>query len=137
MPTESELKLARYKQIERESDTVGRVIGVRRLRPSEQGKITEYTAQMNGGEEFAGINGAPVIISHRMQYIVAAMVCEIDSNPVPFPRSRGELDAILDRLDAEGIAAAITAIGRLTATDATVAQSSESAKNSQGTPSSA
>ena len=40
MTTESETKLARYKTIEKEADAWGRVIGVRRLKPSEKTKLT-------------------------------------------------------------------------------------------------
>jgi hypothetical protein len=44
--------------------------------------------------------------------IVAASVCEIDSIPIPFARNRPELDSIADRLDEEGLAAAMKALTR-------------------------
>jgi hypothetical protein len=50
---------------------------------------------------------------HRLPLQVAAAVCEIDGIRIPFPRSRGELDAIYDRLDGEGVAAASVAFARL------------------------
>jgi hypothetical protein len=40
MPTESEIKVARYQKVEKEPDGLGRVIGVRRLKPSEQTRVS-------------------------------------------------------------------------------------------------
>lgn len=80
----------RYKKIERESDALGRVIGVRKLRLSQQIRVDDL---------------APANDRHDIP-LLAASVCEIDGIPIPFPNSRGELDAIIDRLDGEGMAAA-------------------------------
>lgn len=117
MSTESEIKLARYQTVEKEADEFGRVIGVRRLKPSEQIRVTEYTSELSGGEEVTGPDGEKFTFTHRMPLIVAASVCMIDDAPISFPKSRGELDAIFDRLDNEGITAASTALGRLNAND--------------------
>jgi hypothetical protein len=43
MPTESEIKIARYQKVEKEPDGLGRVIGVRRLKPSEQTRVAALT----------------------------------------------------------------------------------------------
>ena len=113
MTTESEAKLARYGAVEKEADSFGRVIGVRRLKPSEQTKISGMTADLSGSDEVITPDGAKVMLPHRMPLMIAAAVCQIDDARIPFPKSRGELDAIYDRLDAEGIAAAGSALVRL------------------------
>lgn len=113
MTTESEVKLARYNTIEKEADAFGRLIGVRRLKPSEQIKVTEYTADLTSSEEVKGPDGEAYTFTHRMPLIVAASVCMIDDARISFPRSRAELDAIFDRLDSEGLTAASTALARL------------------------
>jgi len=124
MTTQSEVIMARYKQVEREADAFGRIIGVRRLRPSEQTKVAGFCAELTGHDEIVGPDGNKVQIPHRMPLVVAAAVCMIDDSHIPFPRNRGELDSIYDRLDAEGLAAAGAALGRLADTEA-----QEAAKN--------
>jgi len=119
MQTESEIKLARYSTVEKEADKFGRVIGVRRLRPSEQTKLSGLTADLTGYDDMLSPSGDKVSIPHRMPLMIAAAVCMIDDARIPFPRTRGELDAIYDRLDAEGINAASVALVRLTANDIT------------------
>jgi hypothetical protein len=113
MSTESDIKLARYNAREKESDTLNRVITVRRLRPSEQTRIAEYTANVTGADEVVGPNDTKMVIPHRLPLMLAAAVCQIDESPIPFPRNRAELDAIYDRLDEEGLAAAGRAVTRL------------------------
>jgi hypothetical protein len=49
--------------------------------------------------------------------LIAASVCMIDEARISFPRTRGELDAIYDRLDAEGMAAATKAMINLSKVD--------------------
>jgi hypothetical protein len=137
MPTESEAKLARYNTIEREADAWGRVIGVRRLKLSENAKITGMTGDLAGDQETRDlITGEMNRIPRAAYHFIAAAVCEIDQAPIPFARSRGELDAILDRLDNEGIAAAIRALVRIPDI-AAAANPVDEAKNLSGTPSSA
>jgi hypothetical protein len=116
MHTESEIKLARYSTVEKEADAFGRVIGVRRLKPSEQTKLAGMTADLTGSEEAIGPDGEKVQVSHRLPLMIAAAVCMIDEARIPFPRNRGELDSIYDRMDAEGLAAAGRAMVRLNAT---------------------
>jgi hypothetical protein len=116
--TPSEEIVQRYAKIEREADSVGRLIGVRRLRPSQQTRIAEMTPGLDGDTEMRVLDemtGAEktISISRRLQITLAASVCEIDNNPIPFPRTRGELDAIYDRLDKEGVEAAMIAYARL------------------------
>src|SRR5580693_6510193 len=110
--TPSEERLQRYRQIEREADALGRLIGVHRLTISQQLKIEEMTPALDGWTTLTDKDGADVKIPRRSLPLIAAAVCEMDNNPIPFPRTRGELDAILDRLDSEGIAAASLAFGR-------------------------
>lgn len=117
MTTESEVKLARYNTIEKEADAFGRIIGVRRLKPSEQVRIAEFTSDLTGSDEVEGPDGEKFTLSHRMPLIMAASVCMIDDARIPFPKNRAELDAIFDRLDSEGMIAASAAMTRLTKDD--------------------
>lgn len=129
MPTESEIILARYRVVERETDACGRLIGVRRLKPSEQTKVAGMTADLTGSDEVIDPkSGEKILVPHRLPLMVAASVCEINGHPIPFSRTRGELDAIYDRLDAEGITAAGVAATRLSA-DGGVESPLEAAKN--------
>lgn len=134
MSTESEVRLARYKKIERQDDELGRVIGVRRLRPSEQSKLNGMTEDLSGSDIVkAQDTGEDVSLSHRLPLMIAASVCEIDQIVIPFPRTRAELDAIYDRLDVEGLSAAGKALTRLVAGDQII-NPVDAAKNSSGTP---
>jgi len=142
-PTASDEILQRYRHIEREADSRGRIIGIRRLRPSEQSKIVGMTPDLGGydivprfgdGDE---ATSTPMRLAHRMPLMMAASVCEIDGNPMPFPRNRAELDSIYDQLDAEGIEAIVAAATRIGETHIAEAARREAAKNLSGTPTSA
>jgi hypothetical protein len=140
MSTESEIKLQRYSQVEKEADDMGRVIGVRRLKPSEENKLNGMTADLVGYQE-ADIEIDGVItrksMSHRVPLFLAASVCMIDDVRIMFPKTRGELDAMSDRLDKEGIVAAAKAIARLTKDDMEIQiVQKDEAKNLSGTLSS-
>jgi hypothetical protein len=115
--TPSEDITQRYLRVEREKDSIGRLIGVRKLKISQQTKIAEMTPGLEGEAEviLTGEDGEPkpVRIARRSQMLIAAAVCEIDGQNIPFARTRGELDAIADRLDEEGIIAAMMAYARL------------------------
>lgn len=130
-PTQSEIILARYKRIEREADDFGRVIGVRKLRPSEQTKLAGMTPDLDGISVVVGPDGEKHNVSVRLPLAIAAAVCEINNAPIPFARTRGELDAVFDMLDEEGLAAASRAIAKLSkqSSDAPAADSKETAKN--------
>lgn len=113
MSTASEEILARYKKVEREADELGRVIGVKRLRPSQIAAIEGYTPEFDGSTTSQDAAGKDIEVSKRTPFLIAASVCEIDDTPIPFPKNRAELNGIFDNLDAEGIAAAIKAFARL------------------------
>jgi hypothetical protein len=103
----------RYSRIERATDKLGRMIGVRRLKPSQQLRVQEMAPGLDGAmsvtaETKDGVQ--QIEIPRNSPLIIAASVCEIDSAPIPFPKNRAELDAVLDRLDNEGLAAAGTAM---------------------------
>jgi hypothetical protein len=139
MTTESEIKLARYSAVEREADAFGRVIGVRRLRPSEQARLTGMTDDMTGFDETDAVDDVTgemtkFNIPHRAPFLISAAVCEIDQVKIPFPRSRSELDSIYDRLDVEGISAAARAFAKLTKVEGGIVPLDE-AKNSLRTES--
>jgi hypothetical protein len=114
--TPSEEFVNRYARVEREADALGRVIGVRKLKISQQTKISEMTPGLEGESEVVMSDDQggqkTVRIARRTQMLIASAVCEMDSIPIPFPRNRGELDAIADRLDEEGLIAAMVAYAR-------------------------
>lgn len=128
MTTESEAILNRYKDREKEPDSRGRIITVRRLKPSEQTKVAGYCADLTGYDEITGPDGTMTRIPHRMPLMIAAAICKIDDLHVAFPRSRAELDANYDWLDAEGLAAAGVAVARLAAKE-DIADPVDAAKN--------
>lgn len=117
MTTTSEAIANRYREQEKEADDLGRIITVRRLRPSEQTKVAGYCADLTGADEVTGPDGVKVQVPHRMPLLIAAAVCKIGDTHLSFPRSRAELDANYDILDAEGLAAAGAAVARLAAKD--------------------
>ena len=109
-------RAAKYNRIERVSDSLGRVIGVRRLKPSQQLKVEEYSSDLTGVQTFTDDEtGKQIEVPRRTILFYAAAVCEIDDTPLPFPRNRGELDAVLDRLDDEGLTAVSSALVKLAA----------------------
>jgi hypothetical protein len=138
--TQSEEILNRYRHVEREADSRGRVIGIRRLKPSEQSKVVGMTSDLGGYDLLPDIEDdtkPPGRLSHRMPLMMAASVCEIDGNPIAFPRNRQELDAVYDQLDAEGLTAIVAAATRLGEAHIADAARREAAKNLQGTRTSA
>ena len=128
--SEAEIRLARYRQVEREADMFGRILGVRRLKPSERGKLQGMTADLTGHTDAVNEKGQPVKVPHWVPYFISAAVCEIDGLPIPFPKNRAELDAIYDRLDEEGIEAALKAATRLSEVAGAVEDPLEEAKKS-------
>ena len=137
--TASEEILQRYRHIEREADSLGRIIGIRRLRPSEQAKIVGMTSDLGGYDLVPNLEDEtqkPSRFSQRMPLMMAASVVEIDGNPYGFPRNRAELDDMLDRLDAEGMLAIVVAATRLGESHIADAARREAAKNLSGTPTS-
>jgi hypothetical protein len=135
--TPSEERINRYIEIAREADAVGRLIGVKRLKISQQLKIEEMTPALDGSATLTTPDGQEMKIPRRSIPMIAAAVCEIDNVPIPFPRTRGELDAMMDRLDSEGFAAAAAAFGKLNPTELNVEgevlSGDDVAKKSQGT----
>lgn len=119
MSTESEVRLARYRQVEKEADAFGRVIGVRRLKPSEQARLQGMVADVTGFDLAELETGEQIPIPHKVPIMLAAVVCMIDEVLIPFAKNRAELDAIFDRLDREGIEAAGRGVVRLNETDTT------------------
>ena len=134
---EIEFRRARYAYVEREQDKLGRMIGVRRLRLSERTRLTAMTPDLGCMDEMQDPNlpGATMLVPQRAQYYIVAMVCQINDAHISFPRNRGELDAILDRLDQEGMEAASAAVNRLLAQDDEDGlNQADKAKNLSGIP---
>jgi hypothetical protein len=104
---------ASYDRIERASDESGRVIGVKRLKPSQQLRIREMAPGLDGTVTvFDEKSGKLVEVAKITPLIIAASVAEIDQIPVSFPKSRAELDAMIDALDDDGLTAATTALSK-------------------------
>jgi hypothetical protein len=94
MTTASEEILARraqYDRIEREADALGRIIGVKRLKPSQQIKVEEMAPGLSGTSDFKNEAGEMVAVSRRAPLMLAASVREIDSVPVRLTRSSIDL----------------------------------------------
>ena len=107
-------RAAKYNRVERVADSLGRVIGVRRLKPSQQLRVEEYAGNLTGTVTMTDDRtGKSIEVPRRFPLMIAASVCEIDEVPVPFPKNRAELDSILDRLDDEGMTAVVEAFGKL------------------------
>lgn len=128
----------RRSKLERKTDALGRVIGVRPLRPSQETRVLAMTADLDGDISVPdpSVPGGKVKIPIRAGYMIAAQVCEIDSVPVPFARDRSELDAVFDRLDQEGLQAAAEAMVVIREAADEAQSGLAAAKNSVGTPSS-
>ena len=127
-------RAAKYNRIERVSDSLGRVIGVRRLKPSQQLKVEEFAGNLTGTVTMTDDrSGKSIEVPRRFPLMIAAAVCEIDETPVPFPKTRAELDAVLDVLDEEGMAAVVEAFGKINEENTAQAESlkdeAELAKN--------
>jgi hypothetical protein len=105
---------ARYNRIERADDAFGRSIGVRILKRSQSLRIEEMAPNLTGDEPvFDESTGKTVYIPKIGRLLMAASVCEIDGSPVTFPKDRRELDAVLDMLEDEGLAAVAEAMMKL------------------------
>ncbi len=113
MRTASEEILARYKKVEREADSFGRIIGVHRLKPSQMAKVEGMTQDMDGSAISKDADGNDIEVGKRTPFLIVASVCEIDNMPISFPKNRAELDGMFDNLDNEGMMAAVTAFARL------------------------
>ena len=127
-------RAAKYNRVERVSDSLGRVIGVRRLKPSQQLKVAEFAGNLTGTVTMTDDrSGKSIEVPRRFPLMIAAAVCEIDETPVPFPKTRAELDAVLDVLDEEGMAAVVEAFGKINEENTAQAESlkdeAELAKN--------
>jgi hypothetical protein len=118
----------RYKHVEKEADEWNRIIGVRRLKPSEQSKLIGMTAELSGFDivNLKDDEGTEKEMQspHRGPLMIAAAVCEITSAEgevarLLFPRNRAELDSVYDRLDIPGLQAATRAMVRLVESDKT------------------
>lgn len=127
MRTLSEIKAA-YKKIERVADATGRMLAVRKLKVSEQLRLNEMTPLLDGSSELSAPDGTKIEVPRRTYPLLAASVVEINGTPVPFPRSRAELDSMIDELDEPGLLAVVTALGALSAADGDADSGDDAAK---------
>ena len=89
-------------RIEYEVDAIGRRIGVKKLNFLDHYRLSKLLGQDSGN---------PAMMTDAM---MATSVVEIDGVPVVKPGTQLQLEAIMQRLDFHGIAAASTAMGRFT-----------------------
>jgi hypothetical protein len=130
---------SKYRAVEREADELGRIIGVRRLRPSEKLRVSGLTPDLDGfdqvEEQVTGPDGQMVKtgnvvpFSHRLPLIIAASVCELNEAKLGFPKTRQDLDGRYDLLDDAGLAAASRAWSRLLASQPSQEEIKADAKN--------
>jgi hypothetical protein len=110
---------AKYDRVERVVDTLGRTIGVKRLKPSQQLHVQELAPALDGvttvvDEDPESPNfGKSFDVPKSSPLIMAASVVEIDSSPIAFPKTRAELNSVLDLLDSEGLSAVSEALSAL------------------------
>jgi hypothetical protein len=124
----------RYTEQGKATDAFGRVIVVQRLRPSQQSKIEGMTLDLPGSVEVHDEAGRPGYVPRATRHFIAAAVREIyDADGThkiyPFPQNRGELDAVFDFLDDEGLDAASEALFALLMRARSAAETKEEAKN--------
>ena len=100
-PSIAETVKANANRIERETDSAGRVIGVKRLNFLEIHKITGLVGAVNAQNE-----------RYYNEALACASVCEIDGDLVMIPRTELQMDALMLRLDTHGVGAALTALSR-------------------------
>lgn len=137
---------AKYDRVERVVDELGRTIGVKILKPSQQIRVQEFAPTLEGTTTVVDEDrdsptfGKSYEVPKTSPLIMAASVVEIDDIPCSFPKNRAELDAILDRLDGEGLAAVSEGLARFApkqegpmSDDASKDGGAEAAKNSRGT----
>lgn len=131
MSTASEEILARrakYQRVEREVDAVGRTIGVRPLRPSQQIRVQELAPGLDGTTTVLDENGAEIRVPRIAPLVMAASVVEIDGVPTPW-KTRADLDATLDILDEEGMTAVMTALAKFSPQPDEAGTGTDAAKN--------
>lgn len=137
MTTAAEEIISRYTKVETETDILGRVIEVKRLKGSQRlrmlgmtGDLASATQPMPNPEWKDGEDPSRQFVQVPIQslMVIAASVCAIDGVPVPPAKTRAELDAIYDRLDDEGLAAAAMALSKLTDAGAGEEDVTEAAK---------
>lgn len=90
-------------RIEYEIDAIGRRIGVRKLNFKDHYRLAKLLGQESGN---------PAAMTDAM---MASSVVEIDGDPVPKPGTELQLEALMQRLDFHGVAAAATAMSRFAA----------------------
>jgi hypothetical protein len=103
----------RYKATITKVDKFGRAIKVGRLTMSQETRAAELA------ESFASIEMMRTICSLR----------QIDDDMIPFPRDRAQLDAIMDRLDREGVTAIREAMAEMVGPAVAPAEKAAAAKN--------
>lgn len=116
MRTLAEIKET-YQKIERVADSVGRMIGVKKLKVSQQLRLNELTPMLDGSIELTKPDGSKLEMPRRTYPMLAASVVEINGNPIPFPKTRGELDSMIDELDEPGLLAVVIALAKLSPAD--------------------
>ena len=110
-----------YNKIEHVTDTYGRAIGVKRLKPSQQLLVQEMAPMLEGTTPVQDDDSGETIQMPRISpLILAASVCEVDGSPITFARSRAELNSVLDMLDGPGLRAAAEGLAMLQASAAGV-----------------
>lgn len=110
---EIEARHKKYSATQTAADSLGRLISVRRLKPSQQLTIEGLASDLMGSMVIIDPStGREIEVPRNMPLKLAATVVEIDGNPVTFPKTRPELNALLDRLDDEGMGAVAEALSK-------------------------
>ena len=119
MPVLDEIR-AKYAKTEKVVDKYGRIITIRLLTISQRTDIRKWA-----GTDDAAVQ-APMLFS--------ASVCAINDLPYTFPKTEGELKAVMDMLDDDGMLSIARAYQKLVP-DTTEEEDIEAAKNLPATAS--
>lgn len=112
--TETPSQVVAAKEFESAMDSKGRLITVKRLDALNFYRLTKVMGALSN-------NSATMEMA-----TLASSVTKIDATPVAPPSTEREIEALINRLDFEGIAAAGEALGKLVAKDD---EATEVAKN--------
>lgn len=96
-PTPSEQVMAKSEEITT-TDSRGRIIKLKKPGVLAQYRLVEMMGDSAKNEVYMGMV-LPVVF-----------VCEIDGDAVPFPMSKSEVEALIQRLDEDGLAAVMKAM---------------------------
>ncbi len=99
-PSPSQAVIADANRVEYTTDANGHRLGVKRINASLRRRVLKALSAESGEK------GRLLVMA-----TVACCCVEIDGSPVPFPASELQVEALIDRLEQEGLDAVATVLG--------------------------